>query len=253
MNLFVPAALGLVLLAAPIVWFFLRRPPVPTRAISSLLLARALAHIPQRPRRLPREELLPLALILGALLTVVVVLAFRPDGFDRPIVIVVDDSETPRSRRRCRRVHRRSGGAAGACPTRAPVTVVGTAPLQIKTTHLEAPAPFSMPSPPSSESTERRPDLVAATAVQQRMATLVLIGPWDIPETAASCPVVRLEQPSPTPRCSLRWRPLPPARATSGCMCARPVRVVAQWSNRTERRWGLSLSRKASPAGASRG
>ena len=28
-------------------------------------------------------------------------------------------------------------------------------------------------------------------------ATLVLVGPWDVPETAASCPVVRLEQPSP--------------------------------------------------------
>ena len=191
MNLFFPAALGLVLLTAPVVWFFLRRPPVPTRAISSLLLARALAHIPQRPRRLPREELLPLALILGALLTMVVVLAFRPDGFDRPIVIVVDDSETSA-------LHNDDAVSivdeverlVNARPD-APVTVVGTAPLQIKVdasrstrTILDALRPVE-PSRPGEDPTSWLPLLC-----NEGSATLVLVGPWDIPETAASCPNV---------------------------------------------------------------
>mgnify|MGYP000542210736 FL=1 len=93
MTLDSPLALALLAVAAPIVWFFLRRPPAPVRAVSSLLLARALAKVPKRRKKLPREDILPLALMLGALLVGVAALALSPGAPRDHLVVVLDDSD----------------------------------------------------------------------------------------------------------------------------------------------------------------
>ena len=133
MTLIAPLALALLAATGPVVWFFLRRPPVPRRAVSSLLLARALATLPQRSRRLPRNELVPLALVLGALLLLVLTLAVRPDDSTRPVVIVLDDSETSPLRDDATRAAVTDAlRAVSAQRPEAPFTVVGTAPAGVR-------------------------------------------------------------------------------------------------------------------------
>ncbi|HCH65109.1 MAG TPA: hypothetical protein DFR83_20055, partial [Deltaproteobacteria bacterium] len=197
MNLVMPAALGLVVLVVPIVVLFLRRPPVPTRAISSLLLARALAHLPQRRRRLPKEEFLPLGLILAALLILLAAVSFRPDGFDRPIVIVLDDSETSplNDEATAASVFEGIDRLLRARPDAA-VTVVGTAPLGIRVDAsrdtervLAAIAPAASPQPGDD------PSAWLPLLCADGTTTLLLVGPWSLPESASDCPVVRPELP----------------------------------------------------------
>lgn len=77
MSLNQPEALALLLLAAPIVYLFYRRPPLPLVRVSSLLLARALGVLPVRRKRIPRDEWLSLSLILGGLAFLTLALSTR--------------------------------------------------------------------------------------------------------------------------------------------------------------------------------
>lgn len=92
MSLVHPALLLLALAAVPVVMAFLRRPPPRTRAVSSLLLLRAVARLPATRRRLRLRHLLSLALVLIALMLAVLAVATRPDPAPRVAVVVLDTS-----------------------------------------------------------------------------------------------------------------------------------------------------------------
>ena len=83
-----PIGLALLLLAAPIVYLWLQRPPARALRVSSLLLARALGGA-ARSRAAPSWlTLLQLALVLGALLSITAALVGPDRGADRSLVLL---------------------------------------------------------------------------------------------------------------------------------------------------------------------
>ena len=133
MRLVRPEALGLLLIAAPLLWAWLRRPPVPTRVVSSLLLLRALPGAGRQRRRL--VDILGFLLLLGALFAGIVGLAFETGPEPRPWVAVVDEgagmaARTDDGRTRATRALDALEAELAARPS-APVTLVGTAPPRV--------------------------------------------------------------------------------------------------------------------------
>ena len=189
MTLVAPAALLLLLAAAPIVWFFLRRPPVPSRAVSSLLLARALATLPQRSRRLPRNELVPLALMLGALLLLVTAISLRPRDASRPVVVVLDDSETsPLARTdQARAIEDAIHDLALSRPD-ATFTVVGLSPPGLRvegTTHIQRVLDALVVAPDPGPAGDPGPLLRALCT--EDAPTLVIAGQVDVSGVPPRC------------------------------------------------------------------
>lgn len=134
MRLIRPEALALLVLAAPIVWAWLRRPPLPTRTVSSLLLLRMLPGVARQKRRL--RDPVGLALLLLALLGATLGLAVETGPPPTPWIALVDDgrgmaAETDDGRSRYARARAAFTDALAARPG-APVTLVTTAPLQVQ-------------------------------------------------------------------------------------------------------------------------
>ena len=133
MRLVRPEALGLLLLAAPVLWAWLRRPPVPTRVVSSLLLLRALPGVGRRRRRI--VDVIGLLLLLGVLIAGVLGLALETGPAPVPWIAVVDEGPgmqavTDDGRTRADRARAALVAELAARPG-APVTLVGTAPPRV--------------------------------------------------------------------------------------------------------------------------
>ena len=133
MRLVLPAALLMLVLAVPIVWAWLRRPPMVTRVVSSLLLLRALPGASRQRRRL--VDLLGLVLLLGALVAGALGLALDGGPDPVPWIAVVDggpgmDAQTDDGRTRAARAVAALEAELAARPG-APVTLVSNAPAQV--------------------------------------------------------------------------------------------------------------------------
>ena len=198
MTLTSPLALALLAMAAPILWFFLRRPPAPVRAVSSLLLARALAKVPRRRKKLPREDIPALLMMLLALLVGVWALAVTPQSSRDHLVILLDDSDqspllgTP--------------GLAETtiadlldhhAPTR--LTVVGTAPprlLYVGDTDVDR---VLSTSSPAAKGASGDPSLLLASLCRPPDHTPAIAALSHHPLTGlpADCPVLRPKLPAP--------------------------------------------------------
>jgi len=128
-----PEALGLLVLAAPVLWAWLRRPPVPTRVVSSLLLVRALPGLGRRRRRL--VDVVGLLLLIGVLIAGVLGLALETGPAPAPWIAVFDEGPgmhavTDDGRTRADRARAALAAELAARPG-APVTLVGTAPPRV--------------------------------------------------------------------------------------------------------------------------
>ena len=197
MSLSAPLGLLLLGLAAPVVFFFLRRPPVPTRSVSSLLLARALASMPQRPRRLPRSELFPLALILGALLAMVGAITLRLADSSRPVVVVLetrapspltDPATVALARSRIRALASQRPGV--------PFSVVTTAPAGLAihpTTDLDAVLRV-LDAPVGTQPGAVPTDLLEHLC-RREAPTFLVVGTVAMPTGASDCPQERIPVP----------------------------------------------------------
>ena len=136
-----PWALLLLALSLPIVWAWLRRPPLATRVVSSLLLLRALPGASRQRRRL--VDPLGLALLLGALLAGALGLALQGGPAPVPWVAVVDagpgmQARTEDGRTRAERARSALAAELAARPG-APVTLVVNAPPRVL--RVDEPAP----------------------------------------------------------------------------------------------------------------
>ena len=133
MRLVRPEALLLLLLAIPVVLAWLRRPPLPTRRVSSLLLLRALPGVARQRRRL--RDALGLALLLGALFAGALGLALETGPAPRPWIAVLDngtgmDRTTNAGPTRWDLAKAALGAELSARPG-APVTVLTTSPAGV--------------------------------------------------------------------------------------------------------------------------
>ncbi len=133
MRLVRPEALALLVLAAPLVWAWLRRPPLPSRTVGSLLLLRHLPGVARQRRRL--RDPVGLALLLLALVGAAVGLAVETGPPPTPWIALVDDGRgmaAPSNDGRTRYDRARAALAdAVAARPGAPVTLITTAPLQV--------------------------------------------------------------------------------------------------------------------------
>jgi hypothetical protein len=192
MRLVRPEALGLLLLAAPLVWAWLRRPPTPTRVVSSLLLLRALPGASRQRRRL--VDLLGLLLLLGALVGGTLGLAVETGPAPLPWIAVVDEgvgmqATTEDGRTRSERAVAALAAELAARPG-APVTLVGTAPPRVLAWQEAAPDRVLAALPDAPPGTHAAPGAL--------LAGLCADGPplrWfgDDPAPVAGCAAERVD------------------------------------------------------------
>ena len=198
MTLSNPLALSLLAMAAPIIWFFLRRPPAPLRAVSSLLLARAMAKIPRRRKQLAREDLIPLLLMILALGVGVGAMALSPDAARDHLVVVVDDADDASLRQAPALAQ---STVASVLETHAPArtTVIGTAPPRLLYTGATDEAAVLDALKPAPQGALGDPTKLVAALCRPPADSPVVLALTHLPLDGlpTDCPVMRPDLPAP--------------------------------------------------------